>query len=209
MHRLAPLLLVLLLAACETTSSTAAMSAGLEPDEDGWRGNALDRGRTMPEVTLVDTNGQDFTLDEQTAGSPTLLFFGYANCFDYCPVHLHAIASSMSTAGVDHDDLQVVFVTVDPERDTPEAIDDWLGSFDSQFIGLSGEMDEIQRALDALDLPGPVVEGADPRGDGELIGHPAQVIGFDAEGEARRVWPFGARRADWVADLPRTVDEWS
>ena len=61
----------------------------------------------------------------------------------------------------------------------------------------------------ALDLPGPVVEGPDPRGEGDLIGHPAQVIGFDADGNARRVWPFGARRGDWVADLPRVVTEWS
>jgi protein SCO1 len=209
MRRLLPLLLVLLLAACEATSSTAGMSAGLEPAEDGWRGSPLDRGRTMPEVTLVDTDGDEYRLDEETEGTPTLLFFGYASCPDICPIHLGAIASSMAAAGVDHDDLEVVFVTVDPERDTPEAIDEWLANFHPRFVGLSGDMDEIQSALDALDLPGPVVEGADPRGEGELIGHPAQVIGFDAEGEARRVWPFGTRRADWVADLPRLVEEWS
>jgi protein SCO1 len=209
MRRLLPLLLVLLLAACEATSSTAGMSAGLEPGEDGWRGSALDRGRTMPNVTLVDTDGEAFVLDEETAGTPTLLFFGYASCPDICPIHLGAIASSMSSAGVDHDDLEVVFVTVDPERDTPEAIDEWLVNFHPRFVGLSGEMGEIEQALDELDLPGPVVEGADPRGEGELIGHPAQVIGFDADGEARRVWPFGTRRADWVADLPRLVEEWS
>jgi protein SCO1 len=209
MRRLLPLLLVLVLVSCEATSSTAGMSAGLEPGEDGWRGSPLDRGRTMPSVTLVDTDGEAFVLDEETAGTPTLLFFGYASCPDICPIHLGAIASSMSSAGVDHDDLEVVFVTVDPERDTPEAIDEWLVNFHPRFVGLSGEMGEIEQALDELDLPGPVVEGADPRGEGELIGHPAQVIGFDAEGEARRVWPFGTRRADWVADLPRLVEEWS
>jgi protein SCO1 len=209
MRRLVPLLLVFVLAACEATSSTAGMSAGLQPGEDGWRGSPLDRGRTMPDVSLVDTDGDDYDLAEETAGTPTLLFFGYASCPDICPIHLGAIASSMSSAGVDHDDLEVVFVTVDPDRDTPEAIDEWLVNFHPRFIGLSGEMEEIERALNELDLPGPVVEGADPRGDGELIGHPAQVIGFDADGEARRVWPFGTRRADWVADLPRLVEEWS
>ena len=209
MRRLVPLLLVFVLAACEATSSTAGMSAGLQPGEDGWRGSPLDRGRTMPDVSLVDTDGDDYDLAEETSGTPTLLFFGYASCPDICPIHLGAIASSMSSAGVDHDDLEVVFVTVDPDRDTPEAIDEWLVNFHPRFVGLSGEMEEIERALDELDLPGPVVEGADPRGDGELIGHPAQVIGFDADGEARRVWPFGTRRADWVADLPRLVEEWS
>ena len=209
MRRLLPLLLVLLLAACEATSATAGMSAGLEPGEDGWRGSPLERERAMPSVELIDTDGEPFHLDRDTAGTPTLLFFGYASCPDICPIHLGAIASSMSSAGVAHDDLDVVFVTVDPDRDTPEAIGEWLPNFSPRFEGLTGDIDDIQRALDALDLPGPVVEGADPRGDGELIGHPAQVIGFDAEGQARRVWPFGTRRADWIADLPRLVEEWS
>jgi protein SCO1 len=209
LRRLLLLLPVLLLVACEATSSTAGMSAGLAPGEDGWRGSPLDRGRTMPDVTLVDTDGDAYDLDAETAGTPTLLFFGYASCPDICPIHLGAIASSMSAAGVDHGDLDVVFVTVDPERDTPEAIDEWLRNFDPRFIGLSGDLGDIEQALVALDLPGPVVEGADPRGDGELIGHPAQVIGFDAEGQARRAWPFGTRRADWIADLPRLVEEWS
>ena len=76
--------------------------------------------------------------------------------------------------------------------------------------GLTRTKEEmIESFLAALDLPGPVVEGVDPRGEGDLIGHPAQVIGFDADGQALRVWPFGARRSDWIADLPRIVEQWS
>jgi protein SCO1 len=208
-RRLLLVILALLLAACEATSSTAGLSAGLQPGEDGWRGSPLERGNTMPEVTLVDVDEQEFDLAEATSGTPTLLFFGYASCPDICPIHLAAIASAMDSAGVSHDHLDVVFVTVDPERDTPERIEEWIAAFDSDFIGLTGGMATIEEALSALDLPGPVVEGADPRGDGELIGHPAQVIGFDADGEARRVWPFGTRRADWIDDLPRVVEEWT
>jgi protein SCO1 len=208
-RRLLLLVLALALVACEATSSTAGMSAGLSPGEDGWRGSALDTRATMPEVTLVDTDGEPFDLAARTAGTPTLLFFGYASCPDICPIHLAAIASGMESAGVSHDDLDVVFVTVDPDRDGPDEIREWLATFDRRFVGLTGEAETIGAALDSLDLPGPVVEGADPRGEGELIGHPAQVIGFDARGEARRVWPFGTRRADWIADLPRLVEEWA
>jgi protein SCO1 len=202
-------LLALLLLACEATSSTAGMSAGLSPGEDGWRGSPVGTESTMPDVTLVDTAGDSFDLARDTAGTPTLLFFGYASCPDICPIHLAAIASAMDSARVSHDDLDVVFVSVDPERDGPEEVREWIAAFDRRFVGLTGEIDTIEEALHSLDLPGPVIEGADPRGEGELIGHPAQVIGFDAAGEVRRVWPFGTRRADWIADLPRLVEEWA
>lgn len=163
----------------------------------------------MPDVVLRATDGRPVDLATEFLGDPTLLFFGYTSCPDICPVHLATIASAMRASGIDHDDIDVVFVTVDPERDTPERIDDFLANFDRRMIGLTGDIADIEAALAALDLPAAVSTGEDPRGGGDLIGHPAQVIGFDAQGRARRVWPFGARRADWVVDLPRIIAEWS
>lgn len=202
-------LVALMAAACAPSTSTAAVSRGLETQPDGWRGLPLDLERRMPAVTLLDTDDRPVTLDERTAGSPTLLFFGYTNCPDICPIHLSAIAAAMDDASVSTDDLDVVFVSVDPERDTPERIEEWIGYFDRSFLGLHGDIEVVSDALAALDLPGPIVEGPDPRGEGDLIGHPAQVIGFDAAGQARRVWPFGTRRADWISDLPLIVEQWS
>ena len=203
------LLLALLASACAPSTSTAAVSRGLETQPDGWRGLPLDVERSMPEVTLLDTDDQPVELAAHTAGSPTLLFFGYTSCPDMCQVHLSAIASAMRDAGVSTSDLDVVFVSVDPERDTPERIEEWLSYFDRGVLGLHEDLEVVEVALSALDLPGPIVEGPDPRGEGDLIGHPAQVIGFDAAGNARRVWPFGARRADWISDLPLIVEQWS
>lgn len=195
--------------ACGPASSTSVAAQGLAPQPDGWRGLPLERGRSMPEVTLRDVDGDPVVLSEAFAGDPTLLFFGYTSCPDICPIHLAAIASAMDQADVTFGQIDVVFVSVDPDRDTPERIEEYLANFDPDMTGLRGDLDAVTDSLAQLDLPGPVVEGADPRGDGELIGHPAQVIGFDADGRARRVWPFGTRRADWVADLPRIVEEWS
>lgn len=211
LRRLLPPLLALALfaGACAPTTATAISAQGLERQPDGWHGVPLEVDREMPDVTLLDTAGDEVDLREATAGTPTLLFFGYTSCPDICPIHMAVIAGAMDQLRISTEQVQVVFVSVDPERDTPERIDEFLSHYDSSFLGLHGDIDVVADALGQLDLPGPVVEGADPRGEGDLIGHPAQVIGFDADGEARRVWPFGARRSDWVIDLPRIVDEWS
>jgi protein SCO1 len=203
------LALGLLVGACGPASSTSLAAEGLPRQADGWHGIPLEVERRLPEVTLRTVDDEPFALAEELRGDPTLLFFGYTSCPDICPVHLAAIASAMDTAGVSYDDLDVVFVSVDPERDDPERIAEYLANFSSRMTGLHEELPVVADALAQLDLPGPVVEGPDPRGEGDLIGHPAQVIGFDADGEARRVWPFGARRSDWVGDLPRIVEEWS
>lgn len=195
--------------ACDPASSTALAAEGLSPQPDGWRGIPLERERSLPEATLLDVDDRPVALHRDFLGTPTLLFFGYTSCPDICPVHLASIASAMRTAEVSFDQLDVVFVSVDPERDTPARIEEYLEHFDRRMTGLHAPIEDIEAALAQLDLPGPIVEGPDPRGEGDLIGHPAQVIGFDADGRALRVWPFGARRSDWVVDLPRIVEEWS
>jgi len=200
-----------LLAGCSSapSSSTALTAQGLTRADDGWYGMPLTIERSLPEVTLLTTTDRPLRLDEELLGTPTLMFFGYSSCPDICPIHLAAIASAMEQTRTRYDQLQVVFVSVDPDRDTPERIDEFLAYFNTRMLGLHGDIDVIEDALRQLDLPGPIVEGPDPRGEGDLIGHPAQVIGFDAAGRALRVWPFGTRRSDWVADIPRIVREWS
>ena len=198
-----------LLVSCGPAGPTALSARGLEVQPDGWRGVPLTRERTMPAVVLRTTDGREVDLSTEFLGDPTLLFFGYTSCPDICPVHLATIASAMRESGIGHDVIDVVFITVDPERDTPERIDEFLANFDRRMVGLTGDIADIEAALAALDLPAAVSTGEDPRGGGDLIGHPAQVIGFDAQGRALRVWPFGARRTDWVVDLPRILAEWS
>jgi protein SCO1/2 len=205
------LALALLTAGCSSTpsSSTALAAQGLSRGADGWYGLPLTVERTLPTVSLLDTSNRTFRLDEELIGTPTLLFFGYSSCPDICPIHLAAIASAMQQTRTSYERVQVVFVSVDPDRDSPERIDEFLGYFSSRMIGVHGPLEDVIETLAQLDLPGPVIEGPDPRGEGDLIGHPAQVIGFDAEGNARRVWPFGTRRADWISDIPRIAAEWS
>lgn len=198
-----------LLASCGPSSATSLVAQGLEQQPDGWYGLPVTRARTLPEVTLSATDGTPVRLAEAFSGTPTLVFFGYTSCPDICPVHLAALTSSMESVRVGFDVVDVVFVSVDLERDTPERIDEFLGYFDSRITGLyTADESLLLDALAELDLGGPIVEGPDPRGEGNLIGHPAQVIGFDSDGIARRVWPFGVRRSDWVNDLPLIASNW-
>ena len=205
----AALLGALMLASCGPSSATALVAQGLDRQPDGWYGVPVTRARDLPAVTLTATDGTPVALAEAFNGTPTLMFFGYSHCPDICPVHLAALTSSMQTVRVGFDAVNVVFVSVDLERDTPERIDEFLAYFDSRITGLYTTDEQLLLdTLAALDLGGPIVEGPDPRGEGNLIGHPAQVIGFDSDGVARRVWPFGTRRSDWVSDLPRIVSDW-
>jgi protein SCO1/2 len=103
--------------------------------------------------------------------------------------------------------IRVVFVTTDPQRDTPAVVRAWLDRFDRSFIGLRGTKEEVDAIQAALHLPAAIRQPSRP---GPLpgayaVGHAAQVLAFTADGRARVVYPFGTRQADWAHDLPLLV----
>jgi protein SCO1 len=206
-------LLALMTAGCGAArSSTAVPSPSvttLPPetmppfDPAAWHGAVLGMPLELPELELTDTNGESFQL-RSTLGDPTLLFFGYTHCPDICPLHMATIARAMEKVGLTTDDLDVVMVTNDPDRDTPEALGDFLGRFNEGFVGLTGDLDTIVAAMATINLPPP--EFSEPQEDGAYwVGHAAQVIAFDAEGVAKIVYPFGVELEAWTADLPKLV----
>lgn len=161
----------------------------------------------MPDVVLTDTDGEAFSLRDDTRGSIALLYFGYLNCPDACPIHMSVLGKTFeSLPGNVRDQLDVIFVTTDPDRDDPEAIRDYLDRFDPTFIGLTGSTAELRTAQVAAGVP---VAVAEPAGaDGEyLVGHATQVLVFDRDGISRRVYPFGVRQSDWAVDLVELVEE--
>lgn len=188
-------ILGLALAACGSPGGSADGSGA-------WRGLELDPPVAMPELTLTDLEGRPFYLRDETRGRVTLLFFGFTHCPDVCPVH-------MSTLGAAYADLlpeergriRVLFVSTDPDRDTPERLRSWLGGFHPSFEGLRAPMPDIDAALAALRLPGVAVIPSE-HGGHPLIGHPAAILAFGPDGVARLRYPFGTRQADWAHDLP-------
>lgn len=171
-----------------------------------YRGAVVTPPIPKPDFTLTDTNGRPFHFRAATEGFVTLLFFGYTNCPDVCPVHMANLGEVLRTMpGEVTGRIKVVFVTTDPERDTLPALRAWLDAFDPQFIGLRGTVDQVNTILASVHLP-PVVRESLPEG-GYGVGHAASVIAFTRDDVAHVLYPFGIRQQDWAHDLPLLVQE--
>ncbi|HEY7573705.1 MAG TPA: SCO family protein, partial [Thermoanaerobaculia bacterium] len=117
-------------AACSEGAPARAAGGGGGPEAGALRGTELDPSWPKPDFTLTDTEGGPFDFRARTDGFVTLLFFGYTHCPDVCPVHMANIAAVL--ADLDYADrarIRVVFVTTDPERDTPGRLREWLDRF--------------------------------------------------------------------------------
>jgi protein SCO1/2 len=104
---------------------------------------------TMPQVaaiggpfSLTDQNGRTVT-EQDLKGKPFLVFFGYTNCPDFCPTTMFEISEVLKKLGPAADRTRALFITVDPERDTPAALKDYVSSFDPHIIALTGEPEAI------------------------------------------------------------------
>ncbi|HKY61290.1 MAG TPA: SCO family protein [Gemmatimonadota bacterium] len=202
---LASLLAVGLLNGCGAVPGDRAGAESAQPD---LRGTLLDPPWAKPDFTLTDTEGRPFDFRARTDGFVTLLFFGYTHCPDVCPIHMANIAAVLKDLDyADRSRIRVVFVTTDPERDTPAVVRAWLDRFDRSFIGLRGTDAEVDAIQGSLHLPAAIRQPSRP---GPLpgayaVGHAAQVLAFTPDGRARVVYPFGTRQSDWANDLPKLV----
>lgn len=159
----------------------------------------------VPDITLTDYDGQPWNLASETRGKVALIFFGFTNCPDICPVHLANIAAVLNKLP---DDVQrevvMVFITTDPARDSLPRLRQWVRQFDRRFVGLTGTDSLLGAAQQALGVM-PAVK--DMRGsDTEyVVQHAGQVIAATRDGRARVQYPFGTRQRDWARDIPLLV----
>ncbi len=127
---------------------------------------------------LVNEDGQPMT-EADFAGKPGVWFYGFMNCPDVCPTALAEIGTLMGQLGSDADKLNAVFVTVDPERDTPELMKAYVDYFDPRIIGLTGDLDEITRMTAARFVAFEKVPYED---GGYAMQHPATIYLVRADG---------------------------
>lgn len=202
-RRALPLLLLI------TVFGLACKPAPPKPfNGEGLSGPQIMPPLPKPTLVLTTTEGKQFDLQKETEGFVTLLFFGYTNCPDVCPVHMANIAGAMKLLGPEITNrIKVVFVTVDPARDTPEVIRKWLDHFDQRFIGLRGDSASVASAFTQLRLGQTQHEAGPDSTDTSVynIGHAAIVLAFGTDNLAHVVYPFGIRQADWSKDLTLLV----
>jgi protein SCO1 len=108
------------------------------------RGAVIDPPWTAPEIKLQDQNGKPFTLTDQR-GKVVLLYFGYVNCPDECPLTMAHVKLARESLGDHAGDVQVVMVSTDPTRDTPQALKTFMEHFDPSFLGLTGSISGLQK----------------------------------------------------------------
>jgi protein SCO1/2 len=162
------------------------------------RGGVFEPPQPAPPVVLTDQRGQVFDLSAQT-GKVVLLYFGYTYCPDVCPTSLADMATARRELGADAARVQVAFVTVDPQRDTPEVLNRYLGAFDKTYLGLSGTTLELKRVMDAYQVK---AVRRDTAGSASYtVDHTAFIYVVDPQGRLRELLPFGTRADDIVNDV--------
>jgi protein SCO1/2 len=150
-----------------------------------------------PELALHGSDGQPLNL-ERFRGKVVLLAFGFSNCGEVCPITLATLAGARKKLGADAASVQVVYVTVDPERDDAAQMRKFLGSFDKTFVGGVGSRAEIDVAQKNYGISS--TKKVYPDGS-YTIGHSSSIYLIDRAGKLVAVMPYGHSSDDFVHDL--------
>ncbi|MEU9285829.1 SCO family protein [Streptomyces sp. NPDC048275] len=199
-------------AAALTLSACGSGDDGNKPIADvsaesgsGKVATVLDQPFEKPDLVLTDTQGKKYDLRAQTKGAPTLIYFGYTHCPDVCPLTMNNVAvAKKQLPKAQQDKLRVVFVTTDPDRDTPSALGKWLKGLDSDFVGLTGDFATIQAGARTLGIS---IDPTSKDKDGKLVSvHGTQVIAFSPKTDGGYVlYGEDADVDDYTKDLPKLI----
>lgn len=154
--------------------------------------------------TLPDHNGQTRTLAD-FAGKVVVVFFGYTQCPDVCPTSLAELAEAKRLLGADGERLQGLFVSVDPERDTPEIMKAYMANFDPGFLALHAELADLPALAKSYKLYYKKVDGATPTS--YTMDHSAGSYVYDTRGRIRIYHRYGSGAAALAADLKLLLAE--
>lgn len=179
----------------------AAVAAGafLFSKPDTFRGTAyVEPYPIASEIQLTRADGTPFRLSE-LRGKVVLLFFGYTSCPDVCPTTMAELRQALERVGAKADQVQVIYVTVDPQRDTPERVQEYVNHFNPNFIGLSGSESELAKVWNDYGIFREIVDGTSAAG--YLVNHTARVTMIDQQGNLRVSFPFDTPLEDIVHDL--------
>lgn len=170
-------------------------------------GLVLREPRVLPPFELVDINGDIFR-ETDFAGDWSFLYFGFTYCPDICPTSLVEMEKLKQRLGESHPELtpQFYLVSVDPLRDTPERLREYVGFFDPEFRGLTGEMAEIDKFADAAAVVYQLPSDAQAGGDYE-VGHSSTIVVIDPAGDVRAILTPPLRATELAQDFT-AIEAW-
>jgi protein SCO1/2 len=176
---------------------------GRSASVDAQRATVLSPPKPIAAFSLIDQTGRPFG-SERLQGKWTFVFFGYTHCPDVCPTTLSALAGVDKLLRADpgaHQDVQTVFVSVDPRRDTPEQLAKYVPFFNEDFIGVTGEQAQIDRL--ARDLGIVHLRTQEDAAGGYLIDHTASILLIDPKGRLRALFGVPHEPRIIAADFER------
>jgi protein SCO1/2 len=196
----AAVLAVALTAGCASSGGGASEHAG-HPSSGTFAGAAIEHPYPLPDQAFTDTAGRRFTPAADADRPVTLVFFGYTHCPDVCNTVLANVASALRRVDAPvRDKVELVFITTDPERDTPDVVRGYLDRFDPAYVGLTAPLETVKSAAAAMHI---AYAGKEPAaGGGYEVSHGTQVTAF-RDGTARVVWMADTPVKDLRSDLVR------
>lgn len=199
-HRIAPLAILLVALFILTGCGASAKPVDLA-------GTVVDPPYGVSDVALTTTDGTSYAMSRDSTQTLTLVFFGYTQCPDICPGVLNSIASAINRLSPEQQEqVQLVFITTDPNRDTPEVLADYLGRFSPAFVGLTGTLEEIVKVAKPLHIF--VDDGEQlPGGGYDPNSHGSQIFGLNAKHEAPIFWGAETSPAQFAADFEFLIEE--
>lgn len=203
MKQLFTKLLVLALLAVSASSCLKSNREGDSQDAAAFGDVALQRFEHIGgDFTLADQYGKPFTLSAQK-GKAVILFFGYLTCPDVCPTTLLEMAQIRKALGADAEKVVFAFVTLDPNRDKPEKLKDYLINFDPAFLGLYGEPDEIAKIAELYKVA--YKRREQPSALGYTIDHSSGTYMIDKAGDLRYIFAFGSKHPFVVKGIEKVL----
>jgi protein SCO1 len=186
--------LLLVLTACDGAKSSSAATPFVATDITG-----AEFAKTL---SLTDHTGKKRTMSD-FAGKVVLLFFGYTHCPDVCPTTMNDLKNTMKLLGDQSNNVQVLFVTLDPQRDTQEVLAKFVPSFDARFIGLWGSLQETAETLGNFKIFYSKVPGDSE--NNYTIDHSSGLYVFDKTGKVRLYMGYGQKPADMASDIKKIM----
>ena len=179
--------------ACLITSVLLTSCSLFKP---AFKGALVEPAAAAPEISLKDQNGDLFQLSG-LKGNVVLMFFGFTNCVDECPLTMAHVKLALDALDADANDVRVLLVSTDPVRDSPKALKDFLGKFDPSFIGVGGSLDDLTWVWSNYGIV--VLDGGET--------HSSFMYVVDRKGDLRLRIDAEADPSDIASDLKRLLSE--